>query len=104
MDTIINVGLNVGEEECLTSEEIVDVARELGMLVYEYKVHRAQGATERRFVARIAGATKDALFTMSGALGQDCIAVYDLAKCKGALIGPDAKRWGKFNPDKFSVL
>jgi hypothetical protein len=40
---------------------------------------------------------------LSTALGQDCIAVWNLYESFGQLIGPRADKWGEFNP-KFFIM
>lgn len=45
--------------------------------------------------------TRATAHTLAVELGQDCIALYSLPAKRGALIGPNAAKWGKFNPAYF---
>lgn len=40
----------------------------------------------------------------SSLLGQECIALWDPSEGRGQLIGPDADKWGAFDPARFFSL
>ena len=40
-------------------------------------------------------------FSVARVLRQDCIAVFSIDACRGALIGPAAEKWGDFRPGLF---
>lgn len=80
-----------------------------GFKIIRSRVH--QSDTEPTLVALVETGlahTDITVFTqvtkLSEALGQDCIALYNPASGRGALIGPRAAAWGTFNPEYFFLL
>jgi hypothetical protein len=64
----------------------------------------AQSETERTIVCRVSildygSKWTDKLHEICDLLDQDCIAVFDGKQ--GELIGPNAAKWGQFNPEFF---
>lgn len=47
---------------------------------------------------------KKAVYRLSEACGEDCIAAYNHDSRKGRLIGPKAYDWGPFNIDLFTFI
>lgn len=99
----VNIGLNIGEKEALTPELIKSV---LSYYKIGYKGEQiAKSETEKTFVANVEfsgslKALKNRLHKISALLSQDCVAL-KYKNGKGALIGPEASKWGKFNSKYF---
>lgn len=99
----LNVGLNIGETLALTEKGVLTLLGALGMDAEKSRV--ATSETEPTVVASVVTdlsprATRNRVNQASALLGQDCIAIR-WSNGKGALVGPKAKQWGKFNPDYF---
>ena len=50
------------------------------------------------------GYGKVMVFQLAKALGQNCIAMYDLDGCKGSLVGPATSKYAPFDPALFRVV
>lgn len=84
------------------------VLRDLGALA-KIVAHSVQHSeTEDTVVALVEHDSVMALandvYHLSAILGQDCIAVWNMATSAGALIGPRADKWGAFNPEFFLMI
>lgn len=65
--------------------------------VLSFDVH--QSNTEETLVVQLTvPISYGDLYRLSQSLWQDCIAQYDIVLREGELIGPQAAKWGKFNP------
>lgn len=99
---ILNIGLNIPDSteklyplEALHAA-IMHGARPTGVAV-------KQSRTETTLVVEIERPlTERSAYALSEALRQECIA--QLTDEGGALIGPKAAKWGKFNPAYFLTL
>lgn len=108
MEAMINVGLmrNAAPYGFL---RIADVEKQLehwDITVLESRVSVALDTVqdEDTYVARVdSAASADALYAISVALDQDCIAIL-YADGEGELIGPKAKSWGHFDRSLFKVM
>lgn len=103
MNALLNVGLI--RANAAGYVKVRDILSQCS--IHHVNVHGARvdiAEPEDTLVLHVSNIDADKLYSMSLALDQDCIAVYDLHACSGALIGPNAKDWGKFNPDFFKVL
>lgn len=106
---ILNIGLapstNTSRKEAITRAEVLAALRGAGFFVSSY----AEALSTTKQTAVITVDAKDvhafrlvgALFNVSQALAQDCIAVCNPATNYGELIGPDAAARGAFNPAYF---
>lgn len=103
MDAILNVGLrrNDGGGD-LVVEVVEDVLADMGLEPVAFR-NDATGE-EPTLVAHCLSVTPAQLYAACHVLAQDCIAVYDLKRCVGELVGPKAKEWGRFDPQYFRVL
>jgi hypothetical protein len=103
MNALINIGL------CRNTEGFVKVhdicAAFDGFAVCDHK-HRVviDPVGEDTYVCHVSNWDTDKAYAIAKALDQDCIAQYDLEECQGALIGPNAKEWGAFDPQGFKLL
>jgi hypothetical protein len=101
MTTItLNIGLNTNSGETLTA---LQVAHAIAKHVQDFAIVAIkQSATERTAVIEATGLTSKAVYELSIALKQDCIAVSPDNGITGALIGPKSDAWGwTFNPEYF---
>lgn len=104
--------LNVGLDAKATTTISADVARQIvganDFLVTTWSV--VQSDTEPTLVCEVIPLSTSPLLVLQQLhqiaidLRQDCIAVYRPHTKGGALIGPNAKAWGKFNPAYFFTL
>jgi hypothetical protein len=103
---IINVGMDKPAGGYVTAGELAQAVYESRALVQAARIAVVthENGTEQTWVAHVKGLTEGAAHDIAEKLGQDCIAVYDIATCTGALIGPNASSWGEFNPDFFRVV
>lgn len=107
MKLVLNIGLAVG----VTSSIAAHVAREIlaanGFLIGSSKI--IESDTEPTLVALVyledvpSGVIRS-LNQTAVDLQQDCIAAWNPTNAKGALIGPNAAKWGAFNPEFFFQL
>jgi hypothetical protein len=107
MEAMINIGLmrNVEPYGFVRIAEIEKQLEHWDITVLQSRVAIVDDLQdEDTYVARVdAYASEDALYAISVALDQDCIAIR-YADGQGKLIGPKAKEWGEFNPAFFKEL
>ncbi len=98
-DTLVNVGLNIGDTvDALSQEQVINELAKRGIKVIESTIKKSD--TENTLIAKLSKPlTKDELFDLSVDLQQD--AIPQLSKGKGILTGPKAESWGDFNPEYF---
>lgn len=103
MKALVNIGMERNDGGRRVSPgTVVDVLDDLGILVVD---SRMDGTGKKpTFVAIVDDATPAQIYAACHVLAQDCIAVYDLKRCIGELVGPKAKEWGRFDPQYFRVL
>ena len=107
MKFLINIGLDVKASTTLSA----DVAKQI-VRAYNFLIEREtllQSDTEPTLVLEVIALIGPTLALqgfhgIATDLKQDCIAVYRPKDGKGALIGPNAKAWGEFNPAYFFLL
>lgn len=111
---LINIGLNVAGQPPLSLREALAVLMAERISVMAYAEH--QSATEPTLVAHVilpqAPDTRHpasegdltALARVALRLKQDAIAVWLPDAQDGTLVGPDAAKWGPFNPEFFLAL
>lgn len=112
----INVGINVRGVPSLTVERIRSVLRNHGIGVERVELRAPNGANpEATVIARVTPVTKNRrtahvynrnlltyrLHQAAVELEQDAIAVRDDVTGWGYLVGPEAARWGMFQPELF---
>lgn len=107
--TLLNVGLRASNTGLpLSAEYVIGMLAKHGFQVAANTV--AQSDTEPTLVAIVmdqhesADARDLALYSVSLATAQDCVAVLPLDGNPGYLEGPRASAWGKFNPQYFIGL
>jgi len=100
-DAHINVGMDVRpdlRDQPLKVDEITDALRAAGVHVLDSAVH--QSDTEKTFVGHLdRPLTPEEGHALSVALKQEAIA--QKTGDTGALYGPEASKWGGYNPDYF---
>jgi len=101
MNVIINIGLKAKGRK-VPIHMVQDALAHVDVDVVDWNVMHHE--PEDTFVARLNRADAGKIHTLSCLLDQDCIALYDLDECKGALIGPNVDDWGEFNAEYFRVL
>lgn len=104
MEALLNIGLIRNDAQGYVKvRDIESLFRDFNVVEYQSRV--VDGAqNEPTFIAHVGNIDQAKLYVISQALQQDCIAAYDLSKCRGELIGPKAGSWGVFNPDMFQIL
>ena len=106
MSYLLNIGVaregqsNIGVGTVL--RDLADIST-----IVSYSVQHSE--TEDTVVAlvQIPGDTREVaneIYFLAQALGQECIAVWNMATSAGALIGPRADKWGAFNPEFFLMI
>lgn len=101
---VLNIGLDWtdkgGEARQHDIRTVLGALRRFGVLPLTCDTVRSD--SEPTLVIRaIIDADCIAIHQASAALEQDCIAVWNIDDEEGALIGPRADAWGRFDPDKF---
>jgi hypothetical protein len=104
MDVILNIGLKsdtLGDISVVLAKQMLWAA---DLLIKSERL--VQSDTEPTLVVEVTSVngptlTLSALHNLSVDLGQDCIAVYRPKTKGGALVGPKASAWGRFNPEFF---
>jgi len=97
--TIVNIGLNVGEEVgAITPKEALAALKSEGVRVTAHEVRDSR--TEPTLIATLdRPLTAEQAHQVSVALRQEAIA--QRVGTEGELYGPSAKAWRPFNPDEF---
>lgn len=107
---ILNIGLAIGQTGQLnTVAQVAQALERAGFAIRALEV--AQSSTEPTAIVSVHvnaepgqwNLVSQALYGVSVALAQDCIAVHwpNLGYPAGSLIGPAAEKWGAFNPEFF---
>lgn len=109
---ILNIGLDVTASASIASHVALEIVKANGFLVHNHAV--VQSDTEPTLVVEASldplpgSAPKASFYGVAEDLRQDCIAAvaWDAANAqyRGALIGPRAEAWGKFDPSLFFRL
>lgn len=110
MRLILNIGLAREGKPDLTIVDVYDALQQHD-LVFGRVVLR-ESDTETTAVVRVDTtllgvdvSPRDAIYSLAQYLGQDCIAVWQYLPAprrgEGRLIGPNAAKWGAFNPEFF---
>jgi hypothetical protein len=100
MPATVNIGLKVGENGAVSSDEALHALRGMGVNVTNATT--AQSSTEPTLVASLDKAlTPDQANDLSKKLGQEAIA--QVSQGKGELYGPGSENWKPFNPDYFMM-
>lgn len=108
MKFILNIGLDVKATRTLAVDVVLQMIAANEFVTGKHVV--VQSDTEATVVVEATywgSSVRQALANMiniSVDLQQDCIGVYRPLTGLGALIGPKASAWGKFNPDYFFML
>jgi len=100
----INVGLSVGDVN-ISSDAARQALRSAGVKIITSNVLRSD--TEPTLIALVdiaRGSLTSALFHVCDVLSQDCIAVVNEKLDDGILVGPNAAKWGIFDPSQFLTL
>ena len=110
MKLILNVGLNVGATTTIAADVAEQIVVANGFLIHRKTL--VQSDTEPTLVCEVsadplapdAKQAKAAFSAIAEDLQQDCIALYSEDIKAGALVGPRAAKWGRFNPEFFFGL
>lgn len=96
--SVVNIGLNIPGGGQVAREDALKALRAQGVEVIDHQVR--QSATEPTLIARLSKplSAKQG-HAVSAALGQEAIA--QRTGEKGKLFGPQAAKWGPFNPEFF---
>ena len=99
MEHYLNIGLHRAKGGKVTRKQLKDALAANGIAgAITYHVSDSEPTAVVELTKRPTRATVHAL---SVELGQDAIALYSLPAKRGTLIGPNAAKWGKFNPAYF---
>jgi len=106
MKTIqLNIGLNTNTGSTVSPSHVQCVLAESGLLTSQLRL--AQSGTELTYCATVLVeeplmgiSLEGTLFDIAGVLDQDCIAWIDESGT-GHLTGPQAAKWGAFDPAQF---
>lgn len=108
----LNIGLEPSKKTRrkahITKPEILAALRAAGFHVRYYRVepenkplYEATAIVVVEPVSVIPAEFYNAIYRVSAALAQDCIAARNNVTAHGQLIGPDAADWGEFDPAYF---
>lgn len=102
----LNVGLDGNDGTKLDLTEVVQRLNTVGLIVTD--LTERQSATELTAIVRVehtgAASIIGAVYLACGPLRQDCIATRidcEIGNPVGFLVGPNAVKWGEFNPAYF---
>ena len=106
MEVILNIGLaREGASDIAKNAVINETDAAFRGAAYVYRFHESDTETTAVVYADDNGldANQVSLIVdrLARKLGQDCIAVYYPEAGHGALVGPNAAKWGEFNPSFF---
>jgi sugar phosphate isomerase/epimerase len=122
LETLMQVILNIGLDGVPVNGETYTNGKrnpqDVEQLMAALQAARSFGFEVRDAALRLSASEPTAVLSCSTAmtavaarahalaqhLNQDCIAVYDPARQHGELIGPNAEKWGAFNPAFFLQL
>lgn len=98
VSAVLNIGLN---SATMSQDATLSVARTLlGQRARRTAVHTSD--TEPTLVVELYGdITPGAVYSLASVLGQEAIAYYNAEIGFGLLIGPQAEKWGAFDPTQF---
>lgn len=104
----LNVGLDGNDGTKLDLTEVVQRLNTVGLMVTVTDLTLGQSATELTAIVRVehtcAASIIGAVYLACGPLRQDCIATRidcEIGNPVGFLVGPNAVKWGEFNPAYF---
>lgn len=103
----LNIGLDRNDAGTNEPGTVIAALRLSGLtIVAGIRIERS--ATESTVIAEVAAENHNAIigavYLMCGTLAQDCIATRincDIGEPIGLLVGPNAVKWGEFNPAYF---
>lgn len=117
MQVILNIGLDGvpvngetytnGQRNPLEVEQLlvaVKTARALRFVVKRVSLLQSDSEPTAVVLCEPPAGNSIAVHQLAQRLNQDCIAVYDATLRRGELIGPNAEKWGAFNPAFFLQL
>ena len=114
MNFILNIGLQEGTTGPMLSVSLTQAAARLaltdcGMQVntWYYQVHNSSTEPTLVIAVSVTGNSwriMQAVEQMAAEFKQEAIAVFNPDNGHGALAGPQAKKWGPFNPEHFIML
>lgn len=99
---ILNIGLAREGKDDLTFTEVYKAINTCN--ISHLRFERVQSDTEETLVVNALIYSDFDVARLSARLEQDCIAIWDLAHQEGRLAGPNAAKWGDFNPEFFLLL
>jgi hypothetical protein len=98
---ILNIGMRCADGAELTTAVVMQSLRAAGVL-WE-RIALREDAPEPTMV--VEGYSTDyQVYLLSTWLQQECIAVWDQMHREGRLVGPQAAKWGEFDPAQFILL
>jgi hypothetical protein len=103
----LNIGLDRNDTGRNEPGTVIAAIRLSGLTILD-GLRVEQSATESTVIVNVAGPDHNAIigavFLMCGTLAQDCIATRincDIGQPVGLIVGPNAVKWGEFNPAYF---
>jgi len=104
MKYILNIGLETskkmgGDGSFLEVKEVLDTLKRHRLKINSFKVGNSR--TEPTLIVSCDAPFITHWESISGALLQEAIAVYDVETLQGQLVGKYAELWGEFNPAFF---
>ena len=102
---ILNIGLNIGERaDALTISRVtLAVERAIDPLgrILSLNVHRSSSENTAVVVVESVDLAGGRWWHLASELEQEAVSVWDEDRATGYLYGPEAVRWGLFNPEYF---
>lgn len=101
-DAIINVGMVSSDgSKTFDIDEVFAALHANGIIAYPTFATVVESDSEPTVVVHAIIAADSDVYNAAVDLEQDCIAVWAGRAREGSLIGPNAKKWGPFNPRFF---
>lgn len=104
MDALLNIGMTRNVGGSVRPVDVKSLFDSYGVVIHKVRIEVGNDSEEDTFILHVSGWDKEKAFSAAWSLDQDCIAQYDLGECEGALIGPNAEKWGAFRPALFKLL
>lgn len=99
---ILNIGLATDATAFLAAKVVEQILIANGYLIHRRAVRESD--TEPTLVVEVSSGHPASPYHVADDLRQDCIAVWNPTTQEGELQGPQAHKWGEFDPTRFVLF